>query len=65
MPTDELYSDDFQDIREALVMQHAINVLPVLDQLFCPKLASMFVFALQLLQPQFQASNASSIKTLA
>ena len=39
-------------------MQHVINILPViLDQLFCYKLISMFVFVLQLLQPQIHAAN--------
>ena len=47
MPTDELRSDDFRDVGEALVVQHAVDVLPVLGQLFQPKLASVFVFGLQ------------------
>ena len=45
----KLYLDDFRDIEEALVMQHAVDVLPVLDQLSRSKLASMFVFVFQLL----------------
>ena len=47
MPTNKLYLDDFWDVEEVLVVQDAVNVLPVLDQLFCPKLASVFVFGLQ------------------
>ena len=52
MPADELCPDDIRDLEEALVIQHTIDVLPVvLDQLFRLKLASVFVFVLQLLQP--------------
>ena len=51
MPADELYPDDFRDIGEALVVQHALDVLLVLGQLPRPKLASVFVSILQLLQP--------------
>ena len=47
MPTNKLCLNDFLDVGEALVVQDAVNVLPVLDQLFCPKLASIFVFGLQ------------------
>ena len=46
MPTNKLYSDNFWDVEEALVVQDVVDVLPVLDQLFHPKLASMFVFVL-------------------
>ena len=47
MHTDELCPDDFWDKRKALVVQYAVNVLPViLDQLFRSKLTSMFVFVL-------------------
>ena len=53
IPIDELCSNNFRDIEEALVVQHAVDILPVvLDQLFRPKLASVFIFVLQLLQPQ-------------
>ena len=49
MRVDELYPDNFQDVREALVVQNDIDVLPVIfDKLFRSKLASMFVFVLQL-----------------
>ena len=57
MPTNKLCSDDFQDVGEAMVIQDAVDVLPVLDQLFRPKLASVFVFVLQLLQPQSNAAD--------
>ena len=49
MPADELYSDDFRDVSKGLVVQDAVNVLPILDQLFRLKLASVFVLLLQLL----------------
>ena len=62
MPADELCLDDFRDVGEALVVQHAIDVLPVLGQLSRPKLASVFVFVLQLLQPQSYATDADSIR---
>ena len=63
MPADKLCLDDFRDVKEALIMQHVINILPVLDQLFYPKRASMFVLLLQLLQLQSHATNTGSIKT--
>ena len=63
MPADELCPDDFRDVGEALVVQHAVEVLPVLGQLSRPKLASVFVSVLQLLQPQSHATNADSIRT--
>ena len=47
MPTNKLCLDDFRDVGEALVVQNVVDVLPILDQLFRPKLASMFVFGLQ------------------
>ena len=65
MPANELCLNNFRDIREGLVVQYIINILPVLTQLFCFELASMFVFVLQLLQPQFYATDTSSIKTFA
>ena len=47
MPIDELCPDDFWDVKEALVVQHAVDIMPVVfDQLFHPKLTSMFVFVL-------------------
>ena len=47
MPSDKFCLDNFRDIGKALVVQHAINVLPIVfDQLFRPKLASIFVFIL-------------------
>ena len=45
----ELYLDNFRDIRKALVMQNTFNILPVFDWLLCLKLLHLFVFALQLL----------------
>ena len=46
IPANKLYSDDFWNVGEALVVQDAVHVLPILDQLFHFKLASMFVFVL-------------------
>ena len=63
MPADELCSDDFRDVGEALVMQHTINILPVFGQLPRPKLASVFVSVLQLLQPQSHVTDADSKRT--
>ena len=64
MPTNELYLDNFRDVKEALVMQHIVNILPVVfDQLFRPKFTSVFVFVLQPLQPQSHAPNTGCIRT--
>ena len=51
MPADKLRLDDFWDVAKAMVVQYAVDVLPVFDYLFCPKFASVFVIALQFLQP--------------
>ena len=63
MPADELCPDDFRDVKEALVVQHVVNVLPVLGQLPRPKVASVFVSVLQLLQSQSHAPDTDSIRT--
>ena len=49
MPADELHLDYFEDIREALVMQHAVNVFPAMlaKLLIGPQLPSLLVFVLQ------------------
>ena len=50
MSTNELYPDNFQDVKKALVVQNAINVLPVVfAQLFYPELLGLFVFLLEFL----------------
>ena len=50
MPTDELCLDDFRDVGKALVVQHAVDVLPVVFvQLFYPELLSLLVFRLEFL----------------
>ena len=46
MSTNKLCSDDFRDVGEALVVQDVVDVLPVLDQLFRPRFASVFVFGI-------------------
>ena len=63
MPADELCLDNFRDVEETLVVQHAVDVLLVLGQLPRPKLASVFVSVSQDLQPQFYATDADNIRT--
>ena len=63
IPTNQLCLDDFWDVGEALVLQHAINILlVVLAQLFRPEFPGLLVFLLEFLQPQFHAANASFVK---
>ena len=57
MPINKLWSEDFRDVGEALVVKDVVNILLVLDQLFRPKLVSVFIFILQLLQPQSYAAD--------
>ena len=49
MPTNKLYPDDFRDVREALVVQNPINVVPALlaKLLIGPQLPGLFVLGLQ------------------
>ena len=49
MPVDELYLDDFRDIREVLIVQNPIDVVPaLLAKLFIsPELPGLLVFGLQ------------------
>ena len=48
MLANELYLNDFRDVKEALIVQYAVNVLPVVfDPLFCLKIKSKFVIVLQ------------------
>ena len=56
MPANKLYSDNFRDIGEALVVQHAVNVVPAF-RVFRPGLSGLLIFGLQLLQPQSHAPN--------
>ena len=46
---DELRLDDFWNVEEALVVQHAVNVLPGLlaEPLVGPQLLGLLVFGLQ------------------
>ena len=48
MPADKLCPDDFRDIKEALVKQHAIDIIPAF---WVPYLGflSLLVFGLQFL----------------
>ena len=43
---DEYYLNDFRDVEEALVVQHAVNVILAFLVLY-PSLAGLFVFGLQ------------------
>ena len=49
VPANELYLDDFQDVKEALVIQYAVNVFPTLltKLLIGPQLPVLLVFSLQ------------------
>ena len=63
MLADEFCLDDFWDVKSALVMQYAVDVLPaVLNQLFCSKFLRLFVPVLQFLESQSHAANADLIK---
>ena len=54
--------DDFRDVSEALVVQHAVDVVP-LFQVFRFGLSGLFVFGLQFSQPQPHTTNADSIRS--
>ena len=56
MPDNKLCPDDFRDVGEALVVQHAIDVVPAF-WVFRPGLPDLLVFGLQLMQPQSHTSN--------
>ena len=47
MPANKLCLDDFLDVKEALVVQYAIDIVPVF-WVFHPGLLSLLVFGLQL-----------------
>ena len=66
MPADELCSNDFQDIGEALVIQHAVDVFLALfaELLISSELSDLLVFILEFLQSQFHAANAGFIRFL-
>ena len=50
LPTNELYLDNFWDVKKALVMQHAVNILPVVfAQLFYSELPGLLAFLLEFL----------------
>ena len=51
MPTNKLCPNDFRDIKEALVMQNLIDVVPALlaELLVGPQLPGLLVFILKLL----------------
>ena len=62
MSANKLCPDDFRDIREALVMQDPIDIVPAFC-MPCLGFLGLFIFSLQLLQPQFYATNASLIRS--
>ena len=64
MPANKLCPDDFRDIGEALVVQHIVNVIPA-SWVFRLGLTSLFVFGLELLQPQPHTTNIDNVKTFA
>ena len=66
MPTNKLCPDDFRDVREALVVQNPINVIPALlaKLLVGFQVPGLLVFILKLQYPQFFATNTSLIKIL-
>ena len=47
MPTNKLCPDDFQDVREALVVQYAVDIVSAF-WVFHPGLLGLLVFDLQL-----------------
>ena len=49
VPTDKFCLDDFRDVKKALVVQHAVNVFPVLlaNLLIGLELPGLLVFGLQ------------------
>ena len=51
IPADELYLDNFWNIKKALGKYHAIDIyLAVFEKIFKSKFPPLFIFALQLLQ---------------
>ena len=56
MPTDEFCSDNFWDVKEALVVQNAVDIIPTF-WIFCPSLPSLLVFSLQFVKSQSHAAN--------
>ena len=62
MPTDEFCSDDFWDVREALVVQDIFDILPVgIAWLLSSNFPSLVVLILEFLQPQPHWADASLV----
>ena len=62
MPTDELWSNDFWDVQEALVVQNIFDILPVgIAWLLCSNLPSLVVLILEFLQLQPHWANAGLV----
>ena len=52
MPTNKLCPEDFRDVGEALMVQHAVDVVPVgIAWLLSSNLPSLVVLILEFLQP--------------
>ena len=61
----ELYQDNFQYVKKALVVQYPINIFPALlaKLLISPELSGLLVFGLQFILPQSHAIYTDCIKT--
>ena len=62
MLADEFCSNDFRDIKEALIMQNIINIFSVL-QIVSPCFPGLFIFSLLFLEPQPHVANARFVRT--
>ena len=63
MPANELYPDNFWDVKKALIVQDSINVIQTC-WVFSSGFPGLFVFILQFLQPQSHAIDIGCIKAL-
>ena len=64
MPANELRSDDFWDVQEALVVQDTFDILLVgITWLLSSNLPSLVVLILKFLQPQLHWANADLIRS--
>ena len=58
----QLSSNDFRNVGQALMMQDSIGILPVLAQFFCFDFLCLIIFCFQLYQLQSHASNTSLVE---
>ena len=62
MSTNKLCPDDFRDVGEALMVQHAVNVVPIdIAWLLSSNLPSLVVLILEFLQPQPHQADAGLV----